>query len=156
MRERTYLVAEVQLVVERVELELDAVAVGGRHRPAPPGLLPVVIPPASRRTRAPVGRRRPPPGRRTPRGGPWRWAGCWPAPSASTVKIATGTRNLSTRRVLPDKEADMEDILHPRVRYWTNSCTHRACGYGCGYILPIPAYPRVKKPRINNIQPLQF
>ena len=30
MRERTYLVAEVQLVVERVELELDAVAVGGR------------------------------------------------------------------------------------------------------------------------------
>ena len=67
-------------------------------------------------------------------------------PLRSCLEMATGTRNPSTRRVLPDKEAGMKNILHPRVRYWTNSCTHRVCGYGCGCILPIPAYPRVKKP----------
>uniref|UniRef100_K3Z9Q5 Uncharacterized protein n=1 Tax=Setaria italica TaxID=4555 RepID=K3Z9Q5_SETIT len=39
---RFYLVAEVHLVVERVELELDAVPARLRHGPAPPGLLPVV------------------------------------------------------------------------------------------------------------------
>jgi hypothetical protein len=33
------------------------------------------------------------------------------------VKMAMGTRNPSTRRVLPDKDAGMEWILYPQVRY---------------------------------------
>ena len=43
----------------------------------------------------------------------------------SCVKMAMGTRNPSTRRVLPDKNAGMEWILYPRVRYWAKSFTHR-------------------------------
>jgi hypothetical protein len=66
------------------------------------------------------------------------------------LEMATGTRNPSTRRVLPDKEAGMEWIFYPWVRYWTKSYTHRVCGYGCGCILPIPAYPRVRHTRKNN------
>jgi hypothetical protein len=66
------------------------------------------------------------------------------------LEMATGTRNPSTRRVLPDKEAGMEWIFYPWVCYWAKSYTHRVCGYGCGCILPIPAYPRVRHTRKNN------
>jgi hypothetical protein len=41
------------------------------------------------------------------------------------VKMATGTRNPSTRRVLPDKEAGMGWIFYPWVRYWAKSYTRR-------------------------------
>jgi hypothetical protein len=60
----------------------------------------------------------------------------------SGVKMAMGTRNPSTRRVLPDKEVGTEGTSYPRVRYWAKSHTHRVCGYGCGCRLPIPVYPR--------------
>jgi hypothetical protein len=60
------------------------------------------------------------------------------------VEMAMGTRNPSTRRVLPDKETGMELHFYPRVHKWATSCTHRVSGCECGYILPIPAYPRVK------------
>jgi hypothetical protein len=66
------------------------------------------------------------------------------------LEMATGTRNPSTRRVLPDKEAGIEWIFYPWVCYWAKSYTHRVCGYGCGCILPIPAYPRVRHTRKNN------
>jgi hypothetical protein len=59
-------------------------------------------------------------------------------------EMAMGTRNPSTRRVLPDKETGMELYFYPRVHKWATSCTHPVSGCGCGYILPIPAYPRVK------------
>ena len=39
--------------------------------------------------------------------------------------MAMGTRNPNTRRVLSDKDAGMEWILYPRVRYWAKSFTHR-------------------------------
>jgi hypothetical protein len=39
--------------------------------------------------------------------------------------MATGTRNPSTRRVLPDKEAGMEWNFYPWVHYWAKSYTHR-------------------------------
>jgi hypothetical protein len=39
--------------------------------------------------------------------------------------MAMGTRNPSTRRVLPDKDAGMEWILYPRVRCWVKFFTHR-------------------------------
>jgi hypothetical protein len=42
-----------------------------------------------------------------------------------SLEMATGTRNPSTRRVLPDKEAGMEWIFYPWVRYWAKSYTHR-------------------------------
>jgi hypothetical protein len=60
--------------------------------------------------------------------------------SQRTLEMAMGTQNPSTRRVLPDKET----YFYPRVHKWATSCTHRVSGCGCGYILPIPAYPRVK------------
>jgi hypothetical protein len=72
------------------------------------------------------------------------------------VKMAMGTRNPSTRRVLPDKEVGTEGTSYPRVRYWAKSHTHRVCGYGCGCRLPIPVYPRVRKTRINNSHPKSF
>jgi hypothetical protein len=43
----------------------------------------------------------------------------------SFVKMATGTRNPSTRQVLPDKEVGMWWIFYPWVRYWVKSYTHR-------------------------------
>jgi hypothetical protein len=58
------------------------------------------------------------------------------------IEMAMGTRNPSTRRVLPDKEVGMESYFYPRAHKWAISCTHRVSG--CGYIPPIPAYPRVK------------
>jgi hypothetical protein len=45
---------------------------------------------------------------------------------------------------LPDKETGMELYFNPRVHKWETSCTHRVSGCGCGFILPIPAYPQVK------------
>ena len=42
----------------------------------------------------------------------------------AVLKMAMGTRNPSTRRVLSDKNAGMEWILYPRVRYWAKSFTH--------------------------------
>jgi hypothetical protein len=41
------------------------------------------------------------------------------------VEMAMGTRNPSTRWVLPDKDAGMERILYPWVRYWVKFSTHR-------------------------------
>ena len=80
----------------------------------------------------------------------------YPRCPGAALKMATGTRNPSTRRVLPDKEVGMEAILHPqstlldeflypsgmRVRVWVYT-THTRI-------------PAGKKTRINNIQPLQF
>jgi hypothetical protein len=53
--------------------------------------------------------------------------------------MAMGTRNPSTRRVLPDKKTSMELYFYPRVHKLAPSCTHRVRGCRCGYILPIPA-----------------
>jgi hypothetical protein len=64
--------------------------------------------------------------------------------AAAQLGMAMGTRNPSTRRVLPDKETGMELYFYPWVHKWATSYTHRVSGCGCGYILPIPAYPRVK------------
>jgi hypothetical protein len=64
--------------------------------------------------------------------------------TTAPVGMAMGTRNPSTRRVLPDKETGMELYFYPWVHKWATSYTHRVSGCGCGYILPIPAYPRVK------------
>jgi hypothetical protein len=72
------------------------------------------------------------------------------------LEMAMGTRNPSTRRVLPDKEVGTEGTSYPWVRYWAKSHTHRVCGYGCGCRLPIPVYPRVRKTRINNSHPKSF
>jgi hypothetical protein len=41
------------------------------------------------------------------------------------LEMAMGTRNPSTRWVLPDKDAGMERILYPCVRYWVKFSTHR-------------------------------
>jgi hypothetical protein len=60
------------------------------------------------------------------------------------LETAMGTQNPSTRRVLSDKETGMKLYFYPRIHKWATSCTHRVSGCGCGYILPIPAYPRVK------------
>jgi hypothetical protein len=60
------------------------------------------------------------------------------------LEMAMGTRNSSAQRVLPDKEMGMELYFYPWVHKWATSCTHRVSGCGCGYILPILAYPRVK------------
>jgi hypothetical protein len=45
----------------------------------------------------------------------------------------------------------MESYFYPRVQKWATSCTHRVSGCGCGYILPIPAYPRVKYTRLQYV-----
>jgi hypothetical protein len=63
--------------------------------------------------------------------------------------MAMGTRNPSTRWVLPDKEVGMESYFYSWVHKWATSCTHRVSG--CGYILPIPAYPRVKYTRLQYV-----
>jgi hypothetical protein len=60
------------------------------------------------------------------------------------VEMAMGTRNPSTRQVLPDKEMGMDLYFYPQVHKWATSCTYRVSGSGCGHILPIPVYPRVK------------
>jgi hypothetical protein len=66
-------------------------------------------------------------------------------PSVSRcLEMAMGTPNPSTQRVLPDKETGMELKFYPRVHKWARACTHRVSGCGCVYILPIPAYLRVK------------
>jgi hypothetical protein len=70
--------------------------------------------------------------------------------SWSRAETATGIRNPSTWRVLPDKDAGIEWIFYPWVRYWLKSYTHRVCGYECGCILPIPVYPQVRHTRKNN------
>jgi hypothetical protein len=41
------------------------------------------------------------------------------------LEMAIGTRNPSTRRVLPDKDAGMGWIFYPWVRYWAKSYTRR-------------------------------
>jgi hypothetical protein len=46
-------------------------------------------------------------------------------PRAMCLEMAMGTRNLNTRWVLPDKDAGMERILYPWVRYWVKFSTHR-------------------------------
>jgi hypothetical protein len=71
--------------------------------------------------------------------------------STLVVEMAMSTRNLSTRRVLPDKEVGVESYFYPRVHKWATSCTHRVSGCGCGYILPIPAYPRVKYTHLQYV-----
>jgi hypothetical protein len=59
------------------------------------------------------------------------------------------TQNPSTRRVLPNKDVGMESYFYPRAHKRATSCTHRVSG--CGYILPIPAYPRVKYTRLQHV-----
>ena len=41
------------------------------------------------------------------------------------IKMAMGTRNPSTRWVLPDKKTGMEWVFYPWIYYWAKSCTHR-------------------------------
>lgn len=41
------------------------------------------------------------------------------------VKMAMGTRNPSTRWVLPDKKTGMEWVFYPWVYYWAKSCSRR-------------------------------
>jgi hypothetical protein len=50
------------------------------------------------------------------------------------VEMSLGTRNPSTRWVLPDKETGMEIYFYPRVHKWA-TCIHWVSGCGCGYIL---------------------
>ena len=45
--------------------------------------------------------------------------------SGVSLEMAMGTRNPSTRRVLPNKKAGMEWFFYPWVHYWTKSYTHR-------------------------------
>ena len=75
--------------------------------------------------------------------------GAWPF--FPRLKMAMGTRNPSTRRVLPDKKTGMEQVFYPWVRYWAKSFTRWAGGYGCGCIVPIPVYPRVKNTRSKKL-----
>jgi hypothetical protein len=55
------------------------------------------------------------------------------------------------RRVLPDKEVGMESYFYPRVPKLATSCTHWVRGCGCGYTLPLPAYPWVKYTRLKYV-----
>ena len=41
------------------------------------------------------------------------------------IKMAMGTRNPSTRWVLPDKKTGMEWVFYPWVYYWAKSCIRR-------------------------------
>jgi hypothetical protein len=55
------------------------------------------------------------------------------SPPWEGLEMAMGTRNPSTRRVLPDKETGMELYFYPLVHKWATSCTHRVSGCRCTY-----------------------
>jgi len=59
------------------------------------------------------------------------------------LEMATGTRNPSTRRVLPDKDAGMEWICTRGYVIGRNPLSIRVW---CGIVVPIPAYPGKKYP----------
>ena len=73
----------------------------------------------------------------------------------SRFKMAMGTRNPNIRRVLFAKETGMEQIFYAYVTK-QNLLPIGYSGYRYGYILPIPAYPRVGNTRskiLNNLNP---
>jgi hypothetical protein len=60
-------------------------------------------------------------------------------PGRFPAEMAMGTRNPSTRRVLPDKEVGTEGTSYLWVRYWAKSHTHRVAGTGVGVDYPYPS-----------------
>jgi hypothetical protein len=60
------------------------------------------------------------------------------SPKPCLLEMAMGTRNPSTRRVLPDKDTSMELYFYPRVHKWQHHVPIGQPGAGVGTYYPYP------------------